>query len=97
MVKLKDSNLIPEIKYKSRRGMLELDLLFNNFLSHCFNTLDAEQHPLFYQMLEEIDPVLFDYFFNDVETTQYSHFIHMIKDCNQHHVSHHHPHWAIQT
>lgn len=47
------------IKWACRRGMLELDVLLNNFLKNGYNKLDDKQKYLFVEMLIMPDPELF--------------------------------------
>lgn len=44
-----------------RRGMLELDELLGNFFDQHFESLSESEQTLFITLLEEPDPVLFDW------------------------------------
>jgi antitoxin CptB len=46
------------LRWQCRRGLLELDLLFETFLQHGYGQLDAEQRLLFVKLLEQPDPDL---------------------------------------
>lgn len=48
-----------KIKWHCRRGMLELDLLLNQFLTRYFDDLTEEQVGSFEQLLEFSDPELY--------------------------------------
>lgn len=48
-----------EIRWRCRRGMLELDLLLNEFLER-YETLDAEQQSTFVRLLEYPDQTLLE-------------------------------------
>ncbi len=48
-----------KIKWACRRGMLELDVLLNNFLERDYNNLNNEDKRLFIELLELPDPELF--------------------------------------
>jgi antitoxin CptB len=48
-----------EIRWRCRRGMLELDLLLNDFLEQ-YETLDDEQQSTFERILEYPDQTLFE-------------------------------------
>lgn len=47
--------------WQCRRGMLELDMLLENFLEQHFQHLSAEQQANFIQLLEQPDPFLFSW------------------------------------
>lgn len=48
------------IRWRCRRGLLELDLVLQRFLEHRFNRLDAEQRQRFDELLDEPDNDLLD-------------------------------------
>ncbi|HET9415024.1 MAG TPA: succinate dehydrogenase assembly factor 2 [Pseudolabrys sp.] len=48
------------IRWRCRRGLLELDLVLNRFLEHRFERLDAEERRLFNELLDEPDNDLLD-------------------------------------
>ncbi len=50
---------LPRLRWACRRGMLELDLLLNNFLNEAFPALSETDQALFIQLLEENDQDLF--------------------------------------
>lgn len=49
------------LQWQCRRGMLELELLLNDFLEFDYEKLSDEKKVLFEDLLMVIDPVLFDY------------------------------------
>ncbi|MCW9012915.1 MAG: succinate dehydrogenase assembly factor 2 [Gammaproteobacteria bacterium] len=49
-----------ELRWRCRRGMLELDIIFNEFLDKAYSTLTHEQKDLLDQMLDYPDQLLFD-------------------------------------
>ena len=49
---------LKSIKWRSRRGMLELDLMLQPFIEKSFDTLDSEQSILYWELLEEEDQSL---------------------------------------
>jgi antitoxin CptB len=49
------------VRWKCRRGMLELDLLLGNFLDKGYQRLDANARRRFEQMLEYPDEVLLEW------------------------------------
>lgn len=51
------------VRYKIRRGMLELDLLLKQFVDHHYAGLSLPQKVIFNQLLELEDPVIYGYFF----------------------------------
>lgn len=48
------------IRWRCRRGMLEIDLVLNAFIAHHLESLDARQLAAFMRLLDRIDPELFD-------------------------------------
>ena len=49
-----------ELKWRCRRGMLELDILLNAYLDRQYATMTSEQIALFNKVLDYPDQVLFD-------------------------------------
>ena len=49
------------IRWKCRRGMLELDLLLERFLETHYEKLSLEDQKIFEELLELPDPVLYAY------------------------------------
>jgi antitoxin CptB len=47
-----------QLRWQCRRGLLELDLLFDTFLDHGYLELDDRQRQLFRQLLRLPDPQL---------------------------------------
>lgn len=60
---LTTSNELSRVRWQCRRGMLELDLLFDAFLVHEYFHLDAAQRAVFVDILQFNDQDLFEYFF----------------------------------
>ncbi|MEL4415501.1 MULTISPECIES: FAD assembly factor SdhE [Shewanella] len=52
----------PRVKWACRRGMLELDVLFQPFVEQHYETLSPEDKALFVRLLECEDPELFAWF-----------------------------------
>jgi succinate dehydrogenase flavin-adding protein (antitoxin of CptAB toxin-antitoxin module) len=48
------------IRWRCRRGLLELDLVLMGFLERCFDRLDADERQLFNELLDESDNDLLD-------------------------------------
>ncbi|MFW0079049.1 MAG: succinate dehydrogenase assembly factor 2 [Coxiella endosymbiont of Haemaphysalis qinghaiensis] len=48
-----------KIKWKCRRGMLELDILLEQFYEKQFQTLTVKERKLFNRLLDEPDPLLY--------------------------------------
>ncbi len=48
-----------KVKYQCRRGMLELDLILNHFLSDKFDTLTEAEIQAFEKLLSYQDPLLY--------------------------------------
>jgi antitoxin CptB len=49
------------LRWRCRRGLLELDLILQRFLEHGFERLDAGEKALFGELLESPDPELLDW------------------------------------
>lgn len=57
-----NSELHPgRVRLKCRRGMLELDMILLKFLDEKYSGLSSDQQRQFLQLLEEPDPVLYDW------------------------------------
>lgn len=52
---------IGKIRWKCRRGMLELDIILENFYEQQFQMLTDEEKILFSQLLDEPDPLLYNW------------------------------------
>ena len=52
------------LRWATRRGMLELDLILSPFLENHYDELDAETQALFRELLEEQDQDMFNWFIN---------------------------------
>ncbi len=50
------------LRMKCRRGMLELDMLLANFFDRHFDELAESEQVLLEQVLDQEDPVLWDWF-----------------------------------
>ena len=55
-----------KLKWRSRRGLRELDLLFRNFIQKYWDQLTAEEFEIFAQVVNFEDQPLFDYIFKNV-------------------------------
>ncbi len=51
---------VDRVRWRCRRGLLELDLILNGFLEKHYARLDADQRRLFNEILEETDNDLLD-------------------------------------
>lgn len=49
------------LRWKCRRGMLELDVIFSRFIEEKYPSLSEEQQRLFNELLELPDPLLYDW------------------------------------
>jgi len=52
---------LDRIRWRCRRGLLELDLILKRFLENHFDRPDAQQRDLFNQLLDESDNDLLDW------------------------------------
>ena len=60
---MSDDNIqAARVKWRLRRGMLELDALFHRFYHQEFDQLDSKQKDLFEKLLEETDADLYRWF-----------------------------------
>jgi len=50
------------LRWRSRRGMLELDLLLLPFFDEVFEELESDEQQAFIKLLEQDDPDLWDWF-----------------------------------
>ena len=56
---------LARIRWQCRRGMLELDLLFDHFITSHYATLDEKTLTVFHELLNYADQDLFEYFFGN--------------------------------
>lgn len=62
MATMPDTAQDSRLRWRCRRGMLELDLIFNRFLDLGYEALDARSRQLLDQLLDYPDQLLFDLF-----------------------------------
>lgn len=60
---MNNSNNLNRLRWKCRRGMLELDLMLLKFLDERYSTLTPKEQTQFEQLLEMPDPVLQEYLY----------------------------------
>ena len=58
-----------ELKWRCRRGMLELDILLNDYLEKNFTSMSRQQGLLFGQVLDYPDQVLFDLLLGNMQSS----------------------------
>jgi antitoxin CptB len=51
---------VDRVRWRCRRGLLELDLVLEDFLERCYGRLDAGERRLFDELLERPDNELLD-------------------------------------
>lgn len=56
--------------WMARRGMLELDVLFNRFIDNHYDHLSPQELEAFGELLAQQDPILFSWFFTDAKPEQ---------------------------
>jgi len=71
------NNAMPEhvdskLRWRCRRGMLELDILLNNFVNKKYTQLNFEQKKIFDQLLDYPDQLLFDLFLGHMQSSDNS-------------------------
>jgi antitoxin CptB len=58
-VTVADDNEMARLRWRCRRGLLELDLVFNDFVDRGYRLLDTQMQQAFWDLLEESDnPIL---------------------------------------
>ncbi len=69
------------IKWKCRRGLLELDIIFEKFCSTVLPAMDGEKKRLFFVFLDTPDQVLMDWVFTQAlpEDKQDAEFVMMLR------------------
>lgn len=74
-------NTSPNIRWQCRRGMLELDFLFQRVLEQHYDQLTESQKILFSQLLQQDDPTLYDWLVAEVPCTDVTlqPIIHLLK------------------
>ena len=55
-----------KLKWRSRRGLRELDLLFRNFIQKHWDQLTVEEMEIFAKVVSFEDQPLFDYIFKNI-------------------------------
>ncbi len=60
---------LARLRWKCRRGLLELDLLFRDFLDYGYAQLDAEQSARFDALLDYPDAVLLEWMMGRITPT----------------------------
>ena len=62
----------PELKWRCRRGMLELDILLNSYLDKNYDTMTQQQGAVFSEVLDYPDKVLLDLLMGEMQSTDRS-------------------------
>ena len=57
------------LRWRCRRGMLELDIILNEFLDKAYTNLTNDQKELLDQLLDYPDQLLFDLFLGHMESS----------------------------
>jgi len=60
------------LRWRCRRGMLELDILLNDFLDKSYEQLTTQQKDTLDQMLDYPDQLLFDLFLGHMQSSDNS-------------------------
>ncbi|MHB8455392.1 MAG: FAD assembly factor SdhE [Acidiferrobacterales bacterium] len=55
------------LRWRCRRGSLELDLILADFMNRCYSSLSAQERAGFEELLEQPDQSLGDWFSGKVE------------------------------
>lgn len=76
--------LYKKLKFKARRGMLELDLVLNNYLADNYNNMSDLFKKQFDQLMDLTDPELYDLLINksmnQLNQSEFSEFNDLILD-----------------
>ena len=74
-----------ELKWRCRRGMLELDILLNTYLDRNYEAMTARQGSVFSEVLDYPDQVLFDLLLGNMQSsdTEVSRLISEIRTINR--------------
>lgn len=73
----------PSLRWQCRRGMLELDVIFNRFLESGYGKLSAEQREQFAVLLQEPDPDLFAWLMGyDTAKSEFKEIVQLIQASN---------------
>ena len=60
---------LSRLRWQCRRGMLELDLILNEFMDRGYDALDDGQKNIFKQMLDYPDQLLFDLLLDQMKSS----------------------------
>ena len=58
-----------ELKWRCRRGMLELDILLNSYLDKNYENMSPQQGVVFNELLDYPDQVLFDLLLGNMQSS----------------------------
>jgi len=58
-----------KLRWRCRRGMLELDILLNEFIEKQYTDLNAQQKEVLNQVLDYPDQLLFDLFLGHMQSS----------------------------
>jgi antitoxin CptB len=64
----KNLSTVSRVRWQCRRGMLELDVLLNQFLDNDYERLSVEQKKVFDNILDYPDQVLYDLLLEKMNT-----------------------------
>lgn len=80
---------IKQLHWKSRRGMKELDILFEHYLYQYYETADAAHQAAFEALAELQDPLITDYLFQRAtpDSTDIADIITIMRNFNQQRLS----------
>ncbi len=70
------------LRWRCRRGMRELDMVFDRFLAQDYAALDDDSKARFLELLEVTDPELYDWLLGRVAPPE--HFAALVSSLQQH-------------
>ncbi len=69
MTDVNSPDSLSRLRWQCRRGMLELDLILNEFMDKGYDALDDQQKNIFKQMLDYPDQLLFDLLLDQMKSS----------------------------
>ena len=69
MVKMPETSKDSALRWRCRRGMLELDIILNEFLDKGYDSLNEKEKTLLDQVLDYPDQLLFDLFLGHMNSS----------------------------
>lgn len=83
-IAIMDPHQKARLRWQCRRGMLELDLMLQNFLEHQLDTLNEDTCAAFENLLSYSDPQLYVWLMGEEtpESMEIAHLVQLIRMCH---------------